>query len=173
MSLYKQVEPEIIIGKELKKSFSKEIFSPVKLLLDNGHHASAVILLCCSIDYLAKYYSGNLENKNNKDIYIDFIRKYLRPRIHPYEFYKFIRSGLVHSYFLGDKYLIGVNQDDPHFVEIGAKQKIILINPWRLKGDIGIGLSRYLRDLETDEALYLNFLKVYDKIKLQNPIIDI
>lgn len=159
-------------GKKLKQRFSLTIFGSVNLLLDKGFYTSAVILLCCGIDYLAKFYSGELDYNNNKKKYITFLKKYFPKYKSPEEFYSLIRSGLLHSYYLDERYAFGKDPMGLHFIEIPIKgKKTIIVNPWRLKGDVKNALTHYLRDMEKDNELYLKYLKVYEKIKLKNPTI--
>ena len=159
-------------AKKLKQRFSLTIFAPVNLLLSRGFFTPAVILLCCGIDYLAKFYSGELDYSNNKKKYITFLSKYFPKYRSPEEFYSLIRSGLLHSYYLDDRYVFGKDPMGLHLTEVIIKgKKTTIVNPWRLKGDVKNALSHYLRDIEKNEELYIKYLKVYEIMKLKNPAI--
>lgn len=176
MTEYGIIKPKEKIrrGKKIKQRFSLSIIAPSNLLLKKGFYTSAIILLCCGIDYLSKFHSGNLDYSDNKRNYIEFLKKYFPLNRNQEDFYKLIRSGLIHSYYLEDRYVIGKDPFGEHFKYIEMKDKnAIVINPWRLKGEVRVALFKFLKEIEKDDELYKNYLKVFEKIKLKNSVVNI
>lgn len=161
---------------DLSLRFKRNIIYPVNVLLNQGLHTPAVILLCCGVDYLAKYFSGDANyESSNKTKFITFLKHYFPEYESPEDFYSFIRCGLVHSYNMGYKYRIirGANSDEkPHMSKVRVDTgEVILINPWQLKSDIRKALNKFSEDIEKDNKLYSNFVRVFYKDSLRQPTI--
>ena len=92
--------------------FKNYTYRPIRLCLDDSQGLASTILLCCAIDLLAKFSSGNLKNFGNRAKYIAFLNEYFPAKYDPDKFYEFVRCGLVHSYSMEDRYTI-LCRDEP------------------------------------------------------------
>ncbi|MFH1048640.1 MAG: hypothetical protein V1732_03170 [Patescibacteria group bacterium] len=118
---------------------------------------------------MAKYYTGKIGGSLNKKNYIDFVKRFL-PQYNSLDFYKIIRCGLIHSYNLGDKYLIlkigSYNiKNNLHLTKVFKNnQEIILIHPRILLEEVRTACKLYFKELKINENLQFNFLKNVDVI---------
>jgi len=89
-----------------KKKFHERVLADINACLREHQVVGATILLCCAIDCLARYYSGDPIARLNKNKYLDFLNRYFSPVYDSAKFYAFVRCGLVHGYSMEGKYVI-------------------------------------------------------------------
>lgn len=154
---------------KLKKDFPQKVFSGINACLAIRDVVSATILICCAIDLLAKYYSGRIDARKNRERYMQFLAKYFPEYTPPDDFYNFVRSGLVHTYNMEGRYLL-INSSAKWAQDLNMqydiKHKTVIINPYRLKNDLGNALKKYITDLESDKDLRKRIRTVYKKYPL-------
>jgi hypothetical protein len=153
----------------LKNFFLNQILPGIRVCSKHNAQISMAILCCCAIDYLAKFYSGDIKNVLNKQKYISFLKNYFPTHSPTEEFYKFVRCGLVHSYDMEGKYLI-INSDADWARKIhlkyDSKHKAWILNPYSLFRDLKEAFQKYLVDLEENRELR----KKLDLVYGQKPI---
>lgn len=148
----------------LKKFFLGQVKPGINSCLKLNSGLSAIILTCCAIDFLAKFYSGSSNNRENKSKYIDFLSKYF-PIYSPHEeFYKFVRCGLVHSYDMEGKYIIihsNAKWAQQLNMKFSPKHKAYILNPFVLRKDLYKAFDEYISNLNNNKGLRKNLDKVY------------
>ena len=154
---------------KLKKYFPKKVLPGINACLAIRDVISATILICCAIDLLAKYYSGSIDSRRNKERYIQFLAQYFSAYTPLDDFYKFVRSGLIHTYNMEGKYLL-ISSDAKWArnlnMQYDDKHRTIIINPYRLKEDLDKAFKKYIEDLESDKELRKRVTTVYKKYPL-------
>lgn len=153
---------------KLRKEFPNKIISGINTCLKVHNSLSATILICCAIDLLSKYYSG--ETRSSKNKYIDFLSKYF-PQYSDHEsFYTFVRCGLIHSYNLDRKYILihsDANWAHQLHMKLSPKHKMVIINPYMLRKDLLNALDMLIKDLTHDKQLRRRFRKIYRRYPLE------
>jgi hypothetical protein len=148
----------------VKKRFPRTIFPGITLCLENREGVAATLLICCGIDCLSKYYSGEYSYRLNKSKYISFLKEYFSQYSSPEDFYAFIRCGLVHGYNMERKYrILNSNQNWAQKLHMiyDPKHKTTIINSFVLFSHFKRAFKNYISDVLTDKALRDKFLKVY------------
>lgn len=153
--------------------FKNYTYRPIRLCLEDGQGLSATILLCCAIDLLAKFSSGNPKNSGNRLKYIAFLKNYFSSAYNPDAFYEFVRCGLVHSYSMEGEYTI-LCRDEPWARQIhlcrDTKTGKIVINPFQILADLQAAVRSYAKDVKSIEAKASAFLKVHKEIPLKQQV---
>ena len=78
-----------------RKRFTERVFADIGACLRQGQAVGATILMCCAIDIMACYYSGQPKGRLNRQSYISFMEQYFSKYYDPLQFYQFVRCGLV------------------------------------------------------------------------------
>lgn len=110
------------------------------------------------IDYLAGFYSGvtlNTMSSNAGKRYKAFVRKYLSS-YNPDDFWKHVRSRLVHNYSVGGDYgFTHKESDGKHFQKVPHEngKTLTVLNLENFLNDIEIAANLYLRDLKCNTVL--------------------
>src|SRR5687768_584469 len=86
--------------------FKAYIYRSIRLCLKDSQGIPATILICCAIDLLAKYSSGDTTNFGNKRKYTQFLEDYFPSSYDPVDFYSFVRCGLLHGFNMENQYTI-------------------------------------------------------------------
>ncbi len=158
--------------KRFKKRFPEWVFADISACLSKRAAVGAVILCCCAIDYLSRFYSGNTGHAMNKAKYMSFLLRYFSKEYHTEEFYKFVRSGLVHGYHMDRRYIVIGSQAkwalDLHMM-YDAKHRATLINPHALYDDVRAVFRQYMNDLESDTDMLKRFLTVWSSTPFERP----
>ena len=161
---------------KLQKEFPNRILTGINACLKSRDSVAATILICCAIDLLAKYYAGEMTERKNKNRYIEFLTRYFPDYPSLDNFYKFVRCGLVHSYNLDKKYiLLNSNSEWAQNLNmmLSPKHKMLIINPYKLKGDLQKAWKQYIDDLKNDKELVRKIRKVYKLYPLQGQTMKI
>ncbi len=74
------VHPKV---KRFEKKFPEWVSADISACLQKCAAVGAVILSCCAIDYLGRFYSGDPQNAGNKAKYITFLDRYFAPKYDP------------------------------------------------------------------------------------------
>ncbi len=150
--------------------FKNYTYRPIRLCLEDGQGLAATILLCCAIDLLAKFNSGNSKNSGNRLKYVTFLKQYFSSEYNPDTFYEFVRCGLVHSYTMEEKYTI-LCRDEPWACQVhlcnDTKTGKIIINPFQLLADLQASVKNYVKDVKTNARKGEEFLCVHKAIPLK------
>lgn len=136
--------------------FKAYIYRSVRICLDDSQGVAATILLCCAIDLLAKYYSGDPGHFRNKQKYTQFLKDYFPPSYKPDEFYSFVRSGLLHGFGMENEYTILCKIDDwakEAHLKIDPKRKMTIINPYVLFSDLNKAHKKYIADVRSKDIV--------------------
>ena len=153
--------------------FKNYTYRPIRLCLDDGQGLAATILLCCAIDLLAKFSSGDLKDFGNRAKYIAFLNEYFPAKYYPDKFYEFVRCGLVHSYSMEDRYTI-LCRDEPWARQIhlctDKKTGRTIVNPFQLLADLHGAVKNYVRDVKVSHDKAGAFLRVYKVIPLKQQL---
>ncbi len=153
--------------------FKNYTYRPIRLCLKENQGLAATILLCCAVDLLAKFNSGDPSHSGNAQKYRSFVRTYFHPLYDPAEFYRFVRCGLVHSYSMENRYTI-LNRDETwarriHLCEDPDTQRSI-INPFQLLADLQKAVRQYVRDVQADSSKAQQFLRVHNVVPLKQQV---
>lgn len=154
---------------KIQKDFPAKIFTGINACLRMKDAISATILICCAVDLLAKYYSGDISLRSNKKNYISFLRKFFPGYNPPEEFYQFVRCGLVHAYNMEQRYiLISSNAEWAQNLNMkwDEKHKAVIINPYRLRKDLKRALESFIKELQSNKELRKKTRQVYKKYPL-------
>ena len=153
--------------------FKNYTYRPIRLCLEEGQGLAATILLCCAIDLLTKFSSGDPKNSGNRKKYIAFLSQYFSPAYSPGVFYEFVRCGLVHSYSMEDQYII-LCRNEPWACKIhlrrDSKTRKTVINPFQLLTDLQAAVRSYVKDVNTNDSKAAAFLAVHKAIPLKQQI---
>jgi len=150
--------------------FQAYIYPSIRLCLQNYEGVAASILLCCAIDLLAKYRSGDTEKRFNKRKYISFLDDYFPGSYDPASFYKFVRSGLLHSFSMEREYTILCNDADwakEAHLQVDPKSQTIVINPHVLLRDVHATFKKYISSIRSDAEVKKAFYVVHRAIPLK------
>lgn len=153
---------------KIQKRFPHRVLSGINVCLRNNCSVSATILLCCAIDLLSKYFTGN--KKSAKTDYIKFLEKYFPQYLDTESFYKFVRCGLVHSFSLERKYIIIGSHAEWAMklnMQYSPKHKLIIINPWTIREDLKSAVSAFLSDLKDDRKMIKRLKTIYKFFPLE------
>lgn len=150
--------------------FKNYTYRSIQLCLNDGQGLAATILLCCSIDLLARFNSGDPLHSGNSLKYIDFLKTYFPTSHDPFQFYRFVRCGLVHSYSMQDRYTI-LCRDEAwarriHLVTDPRTGKTV-VNPYQLLADIQKAVRAYIEDVKGNPSKLAGFIKVHRIIPLK------
>lgn len=154
--------------------FKNYTYRPIRLCLKENQGLAATILLCCAIDILAKFNSGDPQHRGNRNKYVSFLKEYFNNSYVPSKFYEFVRCGLVHSYTMENKYIILCRN------ELWAKKlhlffdkntKKTIINPYQLLLDLKHAVKLYVEDVKRNHNKTGAFLKVHKVIPLKQQVI--
>lgn len=161
---------------KLENEFPDKILTGINACLKSRDSVSATILICCAIDLLSKYYSGDVEQNGNKKRFIQFFEEYFSHYQKHEDFYKFVRCGLVHSFNLDRKYIL-LNSNAMWAkklnMKISPKHKMSIINPWQLRTDLRKAWKQFTEDLKKDKALRVKIRKVYKQYPLEGQTMKI
>lgn len=153
--------------------FKNYTYRPIWLCLDDGQGLAATILLCCAIDLLAKFSSGDPKNSGNRAKYVAFLKEYFPVAYDPDNFYEFVRCGLVHSYSMVDHYTI-LCRDEPWARQIhlcrDMKTGKTVINPFELLTDLQGAVRKYIKDVRASQDKAQAFLRVHKVIPLKQQL---
>lgn len=147
-----------------RKRFPERVFADIGACLRQGQAVGATILMCCAIDIMARYYSGQPKGRLNRQSYISFMEQYLSKHYDPLQFYQFVRCGLVHGYDMERKYLIlgsAALWARKLHMAYDPKHKATIVNPYALYSDVRKVFRALVTDLEQSRELRLRFLKVW------------
>ncbi len=154
---------------KISKYFPHKILTGINSCLRVRDSISATILICCAIDLLSKYFSGDISKNLNKRKYIQFLKRYFPQYASPEDFYEFIRCGLVHSYNMEGKFILvnsNANWAQKLHMIYSSKHKATLVNPFSLKKDLQKALKIFISDLKQDKKLREKVRIVYKKYPL-------
>jgi len=144
--------------------FRAYLYRPIRLCLADSQGAAATILLCCAVDLLARYYSGQVSHTLSKARYVAFLRRFFPAAYNPDSFYGVVRSGLVHAFSMERRYVILCRDDSAaraaHLQRDLATHGIIL-NPFMLFEHLDAAFHSYLHALGHDAALRAGFRAVH------------
>jgi hypothetical protein len=134
-----------------RKRFPERVFADIGACLREGQAVGATILLCCAIDFMARYYSGQPKGRLNKQSYISFMEQYFSMNYDAVQFYQFLRCGLIHGYDMEREYLI-LGSSAPwarklHMV-YDPKHRATIINPFALYSDVRKTFRAFVKDIE-------------------------
>lgn len=153
--------------------FKNYTYRPIRLCLEDGQGLAATILLCCAIDLLAKFSSGNPKNSGNRLKYVAFLKQYFPSAYNPETFYEFVRCGLVHSYSMEDKYTI-LCQDEPWARQVhlckDTKTGKTVMNPFQILADLQVAVRNYVENVKNSEVKAEAFLRVHKAIPLRQQV---
>ena len=158
--------------RRFKKHFPEWVFAEISGCLQSHASVGTVILCCCAIDYLSRFFSGDPGHSMNKSKYIAFLRQYFDDKYDPEVFYKLVRCGLTHGYSMENQFLVVGSRSrwarDLH-LRYDPKHKATLVVPWSLYQDIRQAFSQYLHDLELGGEILERFLAVYTSSGFRRP----
>ena len=150
--------------------FKSYIYPSIKLCLQNHEGVAATILTCCAIDLVARYRSGDPTRGFNKKKYAEFLSEYFPNSYDSDSFYEFVRSGLMHSVNMEEKYLILCNESswaiDAHMLKDPRSRKII-INPHVLFRDLKSAFNKYAVQIRDEDSISKLFHIVHRKLPLK------
>lgn len=153
--------------------FKNYTYRPIRLCLEDGQGLAATILLCCAIDLLAKFSSGNPKNSGNRLKYEAFLKQYFSSAYNPDTFYEFVRCGLLHSYSMENQYTI-LCRDEPQARQVhlckDKKTGKMVINPFQILADLRVAVRKYVEDVKTSKVKAEEFLRVHKTIPLRQQI---
>jgi len=132
--------------------------------LQEKEGVAASILLCCLIDLLSTYNSGEPNKNYKKRKYIAFIKRYFPPSYNPEDFYAFVRCGLLHSFNMENQYTILCNEQDwaiESHMQIDPKRNVRVINPFVLFQDVDKAFKKYINDVRHDMNVQKAFFIVH------------
>ena len=139
-----------------KKQFPEWVFAEISGCLQSQAAVGTVILCCCAIDFLSRYYSGSPGHTMNKSKYVAFLAEYFDSKYDPEVFYKVVRCGLTHGFNMNNRYLvIGSKAKWTRNLHLtfDSKHKATLIVPTILYQDIRQAFRKYVR-VKGGEKLY-------------------
>lgn len=169
------IVPRFADVQRFNKRFSAWVFSDISACLNSGASVGAVILCCCAIDYLSRYYSGQPAFTLNKSKYIDFMTRYFGGRYNPDEFYKLVRCGLLHGYNMQHQYLVVGSKaswaQSLHMM-YDSKHRATVVNPFALYTDVKHAFEEYLADLEIGGVVFNQFRRVWASSTFERPQIS-
>lgn len=147
-----------------RKRFPARVFADIGACLRGGQAVGATVLLCCAIDFMARYYSGQPKGRLNKQSYISFMEQYFSTSYDAAHFYRFLRCGLVHGYDMEREYLI-LGSPAPwarrlHMV-YDPKHRATIVNPFALYSDVRKTFRAFANDIEEHGELKQRFLRVW------------
>ena len=149
---------------KLKHSFPQLVYGNISACLNNNQGVGATILICCAIDTLSYYASANPLKEGNKKRFINFVKNYFPSITDPELFYKFVRSGLIHSFNMENYFMILCSNEkwthSLHFQKAERRERTI-INPFVLMKQLKIAHSSFIKVLYSDELILENFIKAY------------
>ena len=147
-----------------RKRFPERVFADIGACLREGQPVGATILLCCAIDFMARYYSGQPKGRLNKQSYISFMERYFSTYYGAVHFYQFVRCGLVHGYDMEREYLI-LGSPAPCARKLNmvydAKHRTTIVNPFALYSDVREAFRAFVKDIEEHGELKQRFLRVW------------
>ena len=153
--------------------FKNYTYRPIRLCLDDSQGLASTILLCCAIDLLAKFSSGDPKNSGNRTKYTAFLNEYFPAAYDPDNFYEFVRCGLVHSYSMEDQYTI-LCRDEPWarriHLRVDMKTGKTVVNPFQLLTDLQGAVKNYIKDVKTGHDKAEAFHRVHKAIPLKQQL---
>jgi hypothetical protein len=153
--------------------FKNYTYRAIRLCLADGQGLAATILLCCAIDLLAKFNSGDPNSSGNRKKYIAFLRQYFSPSYDPDSFYAFVRCGLVHSYSMENQYTILCRDEDwarQLNLRKDSKSGRTVINPFQVLVDLQGAVRSYVADVRSSGAKSIAFLAVHKVLPLRQQV---
>jgi hypothetical protein len=150
--------------------FRAYIYRSIRLCLQEKEGVAASLLLCCAIDLLATFWSGEPNKSFNKRKYVAFLQRYFPPSYKPEDFYSFVRCGLLHSFNLENQYTILCNDEEwakQVHLQIDPKRKLVVINPFVLFHDVDEAFKKYVYDIRHDMNVQKAFFVVHRQIPLK------
>ena len=150
--------------------FQAYIYRSIRTCLNDREGVAASILLCCAIDVLSKYKSGDGSVTRNKQRYVKFIRSYFPFSYDPESFYSFVRSGLLHSFNMEKHYIILCNNEvwaKRAHLQFDAKHKLIVVNPFVLFRDLHDAFKKYIADVRHNMSIQKSFFAVHHVLPLK------
>lgn len=149
---------------KLKHSFPQWVYGNISACLKNNQGVGATILICCAIDTLSYYASANPLKEGNKKRFIHFVKNYFPSISDPELFYKFVRSGLIHSFNMENYFIILCSNEkwthSLHFQKAEGLKRTI-INPFILLEQLKIAHSSFIKKLYSDDLILDGFIKAY------------
>jgi len=155
-----------------KKHFAEWVFAEISGCLQSHASVGSVILCCCAIDYLGRFYSGEPGHSMNKARYVSFLGKYFDHRYDPEVFYKLVRCGLMHGYNMENQYLVlGSKASWARALHMtyDPKHQATLVVPAALYQDTKRAFREYVLDLEHGGEVLERFLAVYRSSGFNRP----
>ncbi len=168
------------LWQKIKEQFSGDS----KLLIENGRHHSAILLLCSFIDITSSFYTGRAEEKGVGESFRKFIEDYMpifcRTKFGDLLFsdkdkrvrdicdiiYYCYRNGTTHEGILPGGIEIIENPDDSHIMGFGAAGWVKLNIYAMLQITIN-GVKKYESDLYSKTELQTNFKNRFDYLNRQ------
>jgi hypothetical protein len=153
--------------------FKNYTYRPIRLCLNDGQGLAATILLCCAIDLLAKFSSGDPKNSGNHTKYTAFLNEYFPAVYDPDKFYEFVRCGLLHSYSMENQYTI-LCRDEPWARRIHLRVDMntgkTVANPFQVLTDLQGAVKKYIKDVKTNHDKAEAFDRVHKAIPLKQQL---
>lgn len=158
--------------RRFKKRFPEWVFADISACVRRHNAVGAVILGCCAIDYISRFYSGDPAHHMNKAKYTVFLSRYFSPEYDVEDFYRFVRCGLIHGYYMGRRYIVvgsPARWAQSLHMKYDARHRATLINPSALYDDIRAAFTQYVDDLDSDRDLLARFLAVWSSSPFERP----
>lgn len=153
--------------------FKNYTYRPIHLCLGDGQGLAATILICCGIDLLSKFSSGDTTHTGNRTKYIAFLKEYFPPSYDASRFYKFVRCGLVHNYSMENQYTILCRDEMwARMLHLGIDRNSgkTIVNPFQLLADLQAAVRNYVSDVESNSDKARRFLNVHKSIPLKQSL---
>ena len=158
--------------RRFKKHFAEWVFAEISGCLQSQASVGSVILCCCAIDYLARFFSGDSGHSMNKSKYVAFLGNYFDDKYDPEIFYKLVRCGLTHGFNMENQFLVvGSKARWARALHLSydPRHKATLVVPTSLYQDIQRAFRQYIRDLERGGEILERFLAVYKSSGFNRP----
>jgi len=130
--------------------FRAYTYRSIRLCLQEKEGVAASILLCCLIDLLATFRSGEPDKSFNKRKYTAFLQRYFPSSYSPNDFYAFVRCGLLHGLNMENEYTILCNEQEwakEAHMQLDPKRHVRIINPFVLFQDVDEAFKKYMHDV--------------------------
>ena len=153
--------------------FKNYTYRPVRLCLKENQGLAATILLCCAVDLLAKFNSGNPSHGGSAQKYRSFVHIYFPQSYDPAEFYRFsdVDWSTATRWSIATRFLIATRRGHVGFTfaKIPGTQRRI-INPFQLLADLQKAVRLYVRDVQADSSKAQQFLRVHKVVPLKQQV---
>jgi hypothetical protein len=147
-----------------KKRFPERVFADIGACLREGQAVGATILLCCAVDVMARYYSGQPKGRLDRQSYISFMERYFSTYYDAVHFYRFVRCGLVHGYDMEREYLI-LGSPAPWARKLNMvhdpKHKTTIVNPFAVYSDVRRAFRAFVSEIGEHVEVKRRFLRVW------------